>query len=318
MKVYTGDYRPDLGKDRLSVRIAKYLLANWSSPEEHEDVEASFCHDMFGVLEPEEKLFDFPELDKTNLIDASLERAREIGPCTIAWSGGIDSSFVLACFVYNNIPVKTITFLHPGCHIRQNVFDYVKNRFGNYAIDPSRIIENGYYDEPKIQITKRNDIEIVTGSWSDALFFPNQRLKGEMKWTFDSNYKRIVTYSSKPFIGLSQLMRNAKDKDKRVFSEDEISRVIEYSKKFRYPLKTNIDIARFLSFISIMPVYLYDNPLRYSPKMIPFFRTQKFINIAYSQFWYANRDMNYPKDKKILLEFIHEVFGKKFVVTTNW
>lgn len=318
MRVYVGDYRPDLDKSRLSVRIAKYLLANWIAPEGKDSFVASFCHDMFGVIAPEEKLFDFPKKDNTDLITASLERAREIGPCTVAWSGGVDSSFLLACFAHEGIPVTTATYMIESNHIKPNVFDFVKNTFGNQEFDRSIVVDNDMFEDPIIKIPERSDIEVVTGAWSDALFFPNQRLKGEMSWIFDEKIRRIVTYTPKKYIGLRDLMLKTYDKGRRVFTDEEVEQVCNYAKMFDYKLKTNIDTARFLSFISIMPFYLHNGNIGYHPKSICFFRTQKFIDIAYTQYWHANKDMSYPKNKKIMVDFIHKVFGKQFVTSSNW
>ena len=326
-------YRPSGKLLRLSQKVYKLLAISSGFSDSCVNISGSdngawartspFIFNMFDSDEGQ-PLFSFPVRTDKEFIPLCLERAKSIGSCNIGWSGGIDSTFILACFAYENIPVRVVTVhnrlvrgRNEKIYFKPKLYKFVDRNFGIKSILPPslRIGANGSFE---YVVDKNSDIPIVTAAWADALFFPNQRLKGDMSWSFavdrNGSYIRKVSYHENKFVPFEKYLT-----DSGLFSESEIDYLFSLSGKFGYPLDSRNRIARFLYFISAMPSFLFDSTLMFMPKLESFFCTQDFVNLACFKYWdNPNNSGFYPRDKKIEIDFIRKVFGSDFGVASNW
>lgn len=336
-------FRPWLDKNRLSLKLYSLLAISNGFTNKYNFLcndgfsgqnmrYNPFIFDMFGYLD-NNPVFNYPKESGSNFLDLCLRRALKLGSCTIAWSGGIDSTFLLACFACQGIkvdvaivPFRVINGKKDKIFFHQKLRKFVESNFScRYINQPELKVVNSfgnafiaYYPD------KHSDIPLVTGAWADALFFPNQRLSGDMSWSFkkmrDGHFERQVHYQSNKFIPLDDYLDKAVGKDGiKLFSNAEIDLVLRYAVLFGKPMDSRNRIARFLYFISAMPTFLFDSTLMYMPKMCSFFCSQDFIDLAYSKYWdFPNSSDRYPRDKSIEKNFIRKVFGNDFGVESNW
>lgn len=340
-------YRPWLSRDRLSLKVYHLLAISSGLIDKPKDIGFlrnfnvvdgqsmrydPFVFDMFGYLD-DNPVFDFPKVTSNDFIGLSLKRAREIGNCTVAWSGGVDSTFLLACFVHEGIepdlavvPYRTVGGCKEKIYFHPKLRKFVESRF-----------KCRYISQPELKVAREfgnsflayfpdscSDIPLVTGAWADALFFPNQRLSGDMFWSFrkikNGSSERQVFYKKNKFVPFDDYLEQAKrDDGSKLFSAAEIDVLFKYAVLFGKPMDSRNRIARFLYFISAMPAFLVDSALMYMPKICSFFCTQDFIDLAYSRYWdFPNDSARYPRDKSVEKDFIRKVFGNDFGVESNW
>lgn len=335
-------FRPWLKPNRLSYRIynqlaiSNGLLDNSGIDEEIRRAGAfyrnnPFIFDMFGRIDSG-GIFKFPSFIDRDFLELCLERVSDFKNPIVAWSGGVDSTFILACFVFCDIPVKVAsvtTRIQNGeaksIYFNKKLRDFVYSNFEHIEIEEPTMYINGsnglrYLD---YKVSDSTDIPLITGAWADALFFPNQRLKGDMHWYFEydenNQSNRVVIYKDNYKQTLREFLESCYEDNKKVFTEREINILCEYGNAFGKPLEDRISIARFLYFISVMPSFLFDSTLMYMPKLESFFCTQKFIDLAYSEYWMEpNTSSIYPRNKAMELDFIRAVFGMDFNVKSNW
>ncbi len=341
-------YRPWLDRNRLSFRIYNQLAIADGYRYKGKNISAllgqskgsdgkfmrnnPFIFDMFGVID-DNGIFELPKKVGDSFLDVCFRRAAELGSCTIAWSGGIDSTFLLAVFAYLNIPVKTATVYKrvvdgeiKNVYFKPKLKKYILNHFENIEISAPRMYSR-YLNGERIldySVEPQSNIPLVTAAWADGLFFSNQRLKGDMEWWFepgrDGQSVRKVVYKTNKFLPLADYLECClDDTGKRVFSDKDIEILVDYGNRFGKPLDSRNRIARFLYWISVLPDFMFDSTLKYMPNLTSFFCTQNFLNLAYSSYWDMPNSSNiYPRDKRIELDFIRKVFGSDFGVESNW
>lgn len=335
-------FRPFLRPDRLSYRIYSQLaISNGfidnSGVSEHIRKAGAFrrnnpfIFDMFGKID-DNAIFRLPSESHSSFLDLCLRRVDDFEDPVIAWSGGIDSTFILACFAYKKVPVRvaSVTNRIQNGKSRRIFFNedlerFVHSNFDFFEIEEPEMYMNGFgglrYLDYKV--SAGSDIPLITGAWADALFFPNQRLKGDMHWYFEyddnNESNRVVIYKDNCKESLENFLDSCYEDDKKVFNEKEIKILCEYGRSWGKPLEDRVSIARFLYFISVMPSFLFDSTLMYMPKLQSFFCTQDFIDLAYSKYWdQPNSSIKYPRDKSVEINFIRAVFGNDFGVKSNW
>lgn len=259
-----------------------------------------FFYDAFGFLEePDVGFLDMPKCDNSSLIDACISRARELSGCNFMFSGGVDSRFLLACFKTAGVPARLYNYCPSGIRLLPELRKFVEDNFDiTYITD--------FKDIPKLR-------HIYMGSLSDSLFFSTHRIVGEKMCKRivnpDGSVDFLHEFHKLPFVPLQDLMLHK-------FSFDQIELVLSYAAYLGVPLDDNIHIARFIDWVSCLPKYMCQASWGYFVGMDSFFNTQKFINIAFTQYWESNYKEYH--DKKLFREFIVDTFDFDFGVKKNY
>lgn len=259
-----------------------------------------FFYDAFGFIDEDCKFLDIPKKSNKNLIDACIERAKELDGCNLMFSGGVDSTFILACFKAAGADVKLYNYSPEKIILKPELKQYVQRNFKTK------------YIKDRIKVARLE--KVYLGSLADTFFSSSSRLKGARisNRTVDSygNINYSFTYKDIPFTPLQDMMLH-----KLTF--DEIEMVLSYAKLMDVPLDTNNHIARFIDWITCLPKYMMQASWGYFCGMESFFNTQDFADIAYSQYWESN-ETPWLNDKKIFKEFIADTLGSDFGVTKNY
>ena len=259
-----------------------------------------FFYDAFGFLDEAKNGFlNMPERDTTPLINTCIQRAHELSHCNLMFSGGVDSTFLLACFKAAQVPVQLYNYCPSRIRLLPELKKFVENNFNITYIDK-------FQDISKLK-------HVYMGSLCDSLFFSTHRLVGEKTCkrivNSDGSIDFLHEFHKLPFIPLQDMMLHK-------FTFDQIELVLSYAAYLNVPLNDNIHIARFIDWISCLPKYMCQASWGYFVGMDSFFNTQKFINISFTQYWESN--YNEHHDKKILREFIADTLGTDFGVKKNY
>ncbi len=284
---------PKTDNFRISLRLAR-LSASYDKRFFY------YYYDMFGFFDDYNRL-SLPKIDKTELLDACLERARELEGCNFMFSGGVDSTFLLAVFKAAGVNVKVYHYCPQGIFLRPKLRKYVERNFEvHYLKNPLEVQDLGH---------------IYMGTLSDAFFFSNHRIIGERDSTRiklkDGRDSFILNFRKVPFIPLQDRMWRM-----RMFNYDEIELCLAYAALLGVPLDTNNHVARFIDWASCMPKHLCQSPWDYFVGQDSFFNTQKFADIAFTQYWDSNDFC--PHNKKLYRDFMCDVFGSDFGVEKNY
>ena len=291
---------------RLSYRLIRELTCSY------EPKYINLYFDVFGQLGNDRKFFDLPGFDGTPVIEACLERAKQLSGCKLMWSGGIDSTFLLACFRAAGSDVKVYHYNNKENYVSPALMKFVRNNFDvKFLNNNNEIVAEG---------------PAYLGSLADCFFFSHQRLRGTFKaFKLPLQHGRLIykpMYYDKPFMPLQDLMgklylHEGKDKKTRVFSDSEIADVLAYAERMNVPLDTNERIARFLCFTCSLAKQAFGWSGPFYHGLDSFFLTQKFINIAYTRYWDSN-EKPWLHDKKMFKDFIVDIFGSDFGVEKNF
>lgn len=65
-------------------------------------------YDWFGLLDNVPFPFRLPEYTSLGLLEASTVKAHSLGPRPLAWSGGVNSSFLVSLYVAERIPIEVL------------------------------------------------------------------------------------------------------------------------------------------------------------------------------------------------------------------
>lgn len=259
-----------------------------------------FFYDAFGFIDENCKFLDIPKENHKDLIETCIERAKELSGCNLMFSGGVDSTFILACFKAAGAEVKLYNYSPDKILIKPELKQYVQR---NFKIK---------YIKERIKIARLE--KVYLGSLSDSFFFSSSRLKGARrsvrKIDGDGNINFDTSYTDIPFVPLQDMMLHK-------FTFDEIEMVLSYAKLMNVPIDTNNHIARFIDWITCLPKYMMQASWGYFIGMESFFNTQDFADIAYTQYWESNQTP-WENNKKIFKEFIADTLGSDFGVTKNY
>lgn len=291
---------------RLSLRLIKHLTCSYSSERE------TLLFDVFGEL-GDRKFFELPSYDATAVVDASLARARSLPDIKLMWSGGVDSTFILACYKATGTPVKVYHFDSEENYISPALMKYIRNNYDvTFLKSRDAVVREG---------------RAYLGTLADCFFYSQQRLCGTSRsYKLPLQHGKLIyktVYCDRPFVPLQDLMsklriyRGREHIEDRVFSDYEIDLVLQYAQKMNVLLDTNERIARFLCFTCSLCKQAFGWSGPFYLGIDSFFLTQKFINIAYSQYWDSNAKP-WLHDKKMLKDFISDIFGSDFGVEKNY
>lgn len=332
--------QPFLLENRTSLKLVQ-KISNCYKP-----VFKNYYFDRFGILDSGAKKFDLPKEDHTDFIDACLERADELSKVSnlrIAFSGGVDTTFLLALFKVVGKDVKLIHFARPKSERIKDSKSYVSKKILMFVQDnfDFTITHNRY--EPIF------DGFTYTACLADGLFFPTQAVKGGWEYFNENggNKKNTIFISQNKFCewqirtsaklpnlsidewclmrGNGRINRNlyTDERDKFLgipqninFNEEEIEKFKNYASMFGKPMNTNWSIVRLINFSFCYYQFLFEHPFKDKEHTKSFFDTQKFTNIAWTQYWDANKI--FPSDKSVEYKFIRKVFGTDFGVKKNW
>lgn len=245
-------------------------------------------YDRFGILDKIPYRFSLPEFTSENVIDASKKRAHEIGRCSISWSGGVDSSFLIVLFVSEGIPVD-IVYNENALETSSDFYDVLYRKSQSNS---------------KIALRKMNSLEefctvnnLVTGDVVDTLLFPSP---AGMQNHFEGGYRN------------SLVTRYGKTEGERL-----ISIIEEYGKKIGKPVETDDDVVRLFSWICLYYSHreAFYHMIGGNELLIPFFDTQIFTNISYSSYWNSRLKTD---NKKVFRDFISEKFGSDVGQKVPW
>ena len=260
----------------------------------------SFYYDMFGFLDDYNRL-KIPSFTNKSLLDACIERAVELRGCNLMFSGGIDSSFLLACFKAANIPVVVCNYCPNGIRLLPKLRKYIEKKFDVRYFTTSQ-------DVARLR-------KVYMGSLSDSFFFSSHRLAGarlcERILKKDGSVDYKIRFNDIPYLPLQDRMLRSK-----LFNFDEIELVLAYAALMGVPLDNNNQIARLVDWVSCMPKHMLQASWGYFVGMDSFFDTQIFADIAYSQYWNSNEKC--PHSKKIYKDFMRDVLGSDFGVVKNY
>lgn len=207
-------------------------------------------NDRFGYWN-DKQLHPLPVYTEKTLEAHTLERVRELGRKTILWSGGVDSTFIVCAYIKAGVPFSIV------CD-RQSVHDgamfYSWLQKNNIELLPLESI---------CEVWRFPDL--VHGDVADQLFSP------------DEKRRTVLPENVAFFDNLSSMPEG----------ERLCEQVVAYGKLLDKPVDTNAHIIRLLN---LGNMYLHGRDELYytifpEHKMVSFFDTTEFNNIAFTQYW---------------------------------
>lgn len=232
-------------------------------------------YDRFGILDKVPIPYRLPHYSSADVISESIKRCHELDNVNIAWSGGVDSSFLVACYYnenmnfrvcYNDVAVESV----PG----------LLKKFNELGIKLKYIKNLKEY-------SKLN--RLITGDVVDTLFFPSK--SGMQNHSYGGDIKKAFSY------------RYGKDEGERL-----VALIEGYGRIFQKPVKTDDDIVRLMSWSCLYYAHreAFYHMIGGSEKLIPFFDTDVFNDISWTQYW---NERGWKNDKMIFRKFLKKVFG---------
>ena len=241
--------------------------------------------DRFGIIDDNISRNSLPRYTNMSLLDGSYKRIKELGVADIAWSGGIDSSFVAAVYKGSGIPFR---ILYNNESLKSKAGQLLFKLFRKNDIECICISNlKDYSLYPKV----------ITGDGADILFAPS---KGDL------------------FIDSPILMRGIRlsiyESLKYAYSleaDNLYEQIRFYGSKLGKPIDNDIDISRLMQWGCLY--YFKRDYFRVITgsdidKMIPFFDTNYFFDISYSSFWESRYENGC---KQFQRKYISKIFGDK-------
>lgn len=224
--------------------------------------------DRFGYWDVK-KLHEIPRYTDNTLENYSLERAKNLGYKNILWSGGIDSTFIICAYIKAKVPFSVVC---DDRSIRDGTMFY------------EWMLKQG------INIIKFGDIcdaykfeDLLHGDVADLLFSPDEKRRTTLPDAI-SFYENMNTIPDRDRL-YNQVFEYGKLLDKPVDSNDHIIRLINFGSMYFH--------GRDELYYMIFPVH----------KLVSFFDTAEFNNIAFTQYW----DRTILDDKPEMHRFICDV-----------
>ena len=249
---------------------------------------AECVYDRFGILDEVPYSFNFPVYTSLGVIEASKKRAHELGPSPIAWSGGVDSSFLVSLFVAERIPVEVV--------------------YNDMAVATSRdflkVLQKESAQNKKVVLHEVSSLEafkntdrLVTGDVVDTLLFPSPL---GMQNHFNGKYEDALIRR----YGISD-------------GERLIGVINDYGKLFDKPVVTEDDVVRLFSWSCLYYPHreAFYHMIGGNESLIPFFDTQTYADISWSSYWDSRLETN---NKVVFREFIAKVFGNYVSQKVPW
>lgn len=232
-------------------------------------------YDRFGFLDDVFNPYRLPVYTDSDVISESLKRVNELDNVNIAWSGGIDSSFLVACYYHEN---KNFTICYND--------EAVGSAPDLLALFEKIGLRLRYIKNVK-SFSKLN--RLVTGDVVDTLFFPSKSGMQNHAQAGDIKKSLVQRY------GINE-------------GEFLISLIDDYGKRLSKPVKTDDDIVRLMSWGCLYYAHreAFYHMIGGSENVIPFFDTEVFNDISWSQYWNERAWIN---NKSIFRRFLLNVFG---------
>lgn len=232
-------------------------------------------YDRFGILDKVPFPYRMPQYSDADVVSESLERCCKLDNVNIAWSGGIDSSFLVACYYYQNLNFR-VCYNDMAVAYAPDLLNKLK-KIG---------IELKYIKNLK-DYGRLN--RLVTGDVVDTLFFPSK--SGMQNHSYGGDIKTAFVY------------RYGRDEAERL-----IALIEDYGRRFHKPVNIDDDIVRLMSWSCLYYAHrdAFYHMIGGSEKLIPFFDTDVFNDISWTQYW---NERSWKNDKLIFRNFLKKVFG---------
>lgn len=253
-----------------------------------------FIFDRFGIIpcdyKPDGYLFkDFtpPQNTTKTLVEIAKERALSLGNIDLAYSGGIDGTFILAVYKSLDIPIRLVT-VDRSFSAPEPLIKYLNSNCDVVVF--------------KEGVTTWNT-KIFTGSGSDVLFDSLARRNGGVTFSIEGG----------------KLVRTIQDLPNPPY-EQEIPWLNDYALKLGVKLKTQNDVLRLVMLCFKYYHYCYNMGVvkLFGTNQESFFDTQEFTDYAFTNCWdRQGLVIGAPNYKRIQLDFISSVFGTDFGVVKN-
>lgn len=237
---------------------------------------ADCIYDRFGIIDDVPKPFRMPVYTDADVVEESFKRVRELGPCNIAWSGGVDSSFLIACFIHEGVDFKV-------CY--------------NDVAEGSAPKLLAWLNQKKIELKKITELKnfakqrkLVTGDVVDTLLFPSPA--------------GMQNYAPGKDIFKALVNRYGNSDGERL-----IELIKDLGRRFDRSVDTNENIVRLLSWICLYYAHreAFYHMIGGNDDLICFFDTQVFTDISYSRYWNNRLALD---NKTIFRRVLYDVFGK--------
>lgn len=245
-------------------------------------------YDRFGILDNVPHAFNMPSYTPLGVVEAAAARAHELGPSPIAWSGGVDSSFLVSLFVAEGIPVEVV-YNDMAVATSQ---DFLKALQKESAQNKKVVLH-----EVSLLEAFKNTDRLVTGDVVDTLFFPSPQ---GMQNHFNGNYKDDLVHRYGKLVG-----------------DRLVSSVISYAERFDKPCVTSEDVVRLFSWSCLYYPHreAFYHMIGGNDSLIVFFDTQIFTDISWSSYWDSRLATN---NKAVFRDYIAKVFGNFVSQKVPW
>lgn len=241
--------------------------------------------DRFGIIDDNSFAESLPRYTNTSLFEAVNKRVKDFDVPYIAWSGGIDSSYIVAAFIANNRDFKVLYNEQSVISSAGKViFDCLKQS-GVECIFMDRLSDYSGYST------------VLTGDGADILFSP-----GNADLFIDSPILsrgiRLSVYDTLKYVY-------------PVEADHLYGQIVLYSSRLNRSINNDVEISRLMQwgcFYYFKRDYFRVITGADANKMIPFFDTTLFKDISYSSFWNSRYENGH---KQLQRKYISKVFGNR-------
>ncbi|MBQ9256149.1 MAG: hypothetical protein IJ181_03405 [Acidaminococcaceae bacterium] len=263
--------------------------------------EDPFRFDRFGLLECEIpagykfNVFKPPQESSEDYLKAAEERAVALDGCAVAWSGGVDSTLLLALFMSVGAKVTPVFFTDAGDLPETELSVFVRQHF------PLQVMQTSDWTG-----------DIITGGAADVMWNSVARPIGSTRHWWGSDGKHYRLYRDIPRIP-------AADYVWEILQDEDLYRMYNsYVSAMYLKMEDNLDVLRMVNLCFNFYRYTLDNIIsrRLGSNAETFYNTQKFTDICFTQYW-KRQCLPVPAPKEKEVKYIAKVFGKDFGVVKN-
>lgn len=244
--------------------------------------------DRFGILDDNPFASRLPLLNDCRLVDFSLRYCRSFADKNpvLCWSGGIDSTFIAACFLHEGIRFRV-------AYNEQSLADpwseYVLRRLQSdkiYCLKMKRLEDYAGLDY------------CITGDGADILFSPS-----ESDIMVNSPIDKFGRH-----MGIAEALSYVYPVDE---GESLYKKLLEYGRQLHKDISCDRMLSRLINwgtFYYFKRDYFRSVTGAKRKNMVPFFDNESFMDISYTSYWDSTYEEGCKKDRR---KFIASVFGKQ-------
>ncbi len=246
--------------------------------------------DRFGILDKNCAAIRLPVLTNWSLIDFSLVYTknfafRDLDSCPVlCWSGGIDSTFIAACFLHEGINFRV-------AYNEQSLADSWSEEI------LKKLESNNIYCCKMYRLEEYAELDnCVTGDGADILFSPS----------VDDLVVNSPRNQFGQHMGISDALSYVYPNEGKLL----YNKLLNYGKKLRRNISGDRDLSRLINwgtFYYFKRDYFRAVTGAKKENMIPFFDDSAFMDISYTSYWNSTYEDGCKEDRR---KFIASVFGK--------